>query len=46
MPLERRKELLMCCLKNNIPVIEDDTLYDLWLDEGASASFEVFGWEQ
>ena len=23
----------MCCLKNNIPVIEDDTLYDLWLDE-------------
>ena len=33
MPLERRKELLMCCLKNNIPVIEDDTLYDLWLDE-------------
>ena len=29
MPLERRKELLMCCLKNNIPVIEDDTLYDL-----------------
>ena len=33
MPLERRKELLLCCLKNNIPVIEDDTLYDLWLDE-------------
>lgn len=33
MPLNRRKELLMYCVKNNIPIIEDDTLCDLWLDE-------------
>lgn len=33
MPLNRRKELLMYCVKNSIPIIEDDTLYDLWLDE-------------
>ncbi len=32
MSLERRKELLKSCVKNRIPIIEDDTLCDLWLD--------------
>ncbi|MDR1293175.1 MAG: PLP-dependent aminotransferase family protein, partial [Clostridiales Family XIII bacterium] len=33
MPQERRKEVLQHCMRNRIPIIEDDIFRELWIDE-------------
>ncbi|MGE4277045.1 MAG: PLP-dependent aminotransferase family protein [Lawsonibacter sp.] len=33
MPESRRIEVLKCCRKNHMPIIEDDVFRDLWLDK-------------
>lgn len=41
MPEERRTEILRVCLKERIPIIEDDAYRELWLDEEPPAPLKA-----